>query len=172
MVLTAPIIQAALRLTSSLPSSLLHTPSSGCKKSSCVSCQVICHCLLRPCPENLKLLSNVFPDIFFSKMVSVLRTAQSQVLRCPCFFKCYVPVIIIELQRLSASEQIPGLFSQVLSWGTALRYPDSTNKGSEWDLEPRRVSWVKTMERLQCQGKGFGFDYPVQGSIRRFRPGL
>lgn len=105
-------------------------------------------------------------------MVSVLRTAQSQVLRCPCFFKCYVPVIIIDLQRLSASEQIPGLFSQVLSWGTALRYSDGTNKGSEWDLEPRRVSRVKTMERLQCQGKGFGFDYPVQGSIRHFRPGL
>ena len=89
-----------------------------------------------------------------------------------CFFKCYVPVIIIDLQRLSASEQIPGLFSQVLSWGTALRYSDGTNKGSEWDLEPRRVSRVKTMERLQCQGKGFGFDYPVQGSIRHFRPGL
>lgn len=46
------------------------------------------------------------------------------------------------------------------------------NKGSEWDLEPRRVSWVKTMEKLQCQGKGFGFDYPVKGSIRCFRAGL
>ena len=105
-------------------------------------------------------------------MVSILRTAQSQVLRCSCFFKCYVPVIIIELQRLSASEQIPGLFSQVLSWGTALRCSDSTNKGSEWVVEPRRVSRVKTMEKLQCQGKGFGFDYPVQGSIRRFRARL
>lgn len=109
---------------------------------------------------------------YFFHMVSILRTAQSQVLRCSCFFKCYVPVIIIELQRLSASEQIPGLFSQVLSWGTALRCSDSTNKGSEWVVEPRRVSRVKTMEKLQCQGKGFGFDYPVQGSIRRFRARL
>ena len=29
-------------------------------------------------------------------------------------------------------------------------------------MEPRRVSRVKTMEKLQCQGKGFGFDYPVR----------
>ena len=92
--------------------------------------------------------------LFFPKMVSILRTAQSQVLRCPCVFKCYVPVVIIELQCLSASEQIPGLFSQVLSWGTALRYSDSTNKGSEWDLEPKRVRWVKRPWRnFNAKGK-------------------